>query len=338
MNMEPQTKEISPFERKGQFENWRFHISDATGKQELLVKFNRLNSNNRFRKLIQIFAVYFFENEKGQIEKQILKQEIDLHSDQSFNQYSEDHVQFGNFLLSPEKFTGKIRYRGHTLKWDFKIAWTNPKGYHLYPQMLKAMELVRPRNSTLNSSLTLNGYTEFRGIQRKWGSAQAILGHTQGPFQFHSWAWVHCNAFQDLKGNSKSCVFEGVSFRSKLLGPLKSPQLGAFAYQYEDETYLFSSPLNLFRINSKLSMTEWQVRADRGNLSFRASIKGALDHFLGMTMEDTDGSFLYTAINLVSEMTLLVYRNGKLESHLKSNQAAFEITNREKNPYISYSV
>tara|TARA_B100000941_G_C28076489_1_gene336651 strand:- start:97 stop:528 length:432 start_codon:yes stop_codon:yes gene_type:complete len=131
--------------------------------------------------------------------------------------------------------------------------------------------------------------------------------------------------------------FEAIQFRSRWVGPIKSPPVTMIVLTYEDEIYSWSSPVHFLQMSSKLKLNEWTLQAEKSQLKFKISIQGASDQFVGTVLEDTDGSYLFSHLNLFSNISITVYRAGKLETRLSSHQCALEFTKREKVSTVAYS-
>jgi len=139
----------------------------------------------------------------------------------------------------------------------------------------------------------------------------------------------------DPDGKPISFVFDGLSARSRITSFLPSPRLSSFFILYKDQPYYFNSVWDLIRTRSYYTSTEWTFRLEHNDLSFHGHLRSDLRDFAGLTYEDTDGSLLYCANSKLSDMEILIYRNGKLENSLNANStAAFEVVSRDKNPYV----
>ncbi len=330
--------DVRPFQRRGLFQNWQIKILDAEKRQGLLLRLNHLQSENRFRKAVQVFALAYSFGDDDKMQRTLLREDLVLDRDHQLHFYGDDHIQVGNCLLSPQRIRGKIQHRGQFLKWDFEVAWSNRAHYNLYPQALQQLGLVKPQTRTLNGNLILNGETITSAGTRDWKSAQATLGHTNGPFQFHSWSWAHCDHFFNQKGDKVSFTFEGLCFRSRLVGPVTLPEVSSFFIQYKDEVFLFNTVRSWLRVDTKQEASSWEVIADRGEYQFRIKLHTPSERQIGSIQEDTDGSYIYCASSLFSEMEILIFRNGKLEERLTSDAASHENATRQKSPYVGYPV
>ena len=162
-----------------------------------------------------------------------------------------------------------------------------------------------------------------------------MQGHQCGKNSGHSWAWGHCNSFVHENGESAAFVFEGLTARARLAGTIPTPKLSSFYFHYQGHEHRFNSLWDAVHTRSQHSLNDWKFRVERGELSFRGSMTSEYRDFAGLTWEDTDGSLLYCANSKLSDMTVLVYRRGKLEATFKSRgTTSFEIVSRQRNPYV----
>jgi hypothetical protein len=188
---------------------------------------------------------------------------------------------------------------------------------------------------TMNGDLRFRGTVKFDGEAQEWSPALGILSRWSGPDQGHSWVWAHCNTFVDDSGQPVPFIFEGRSARMLLMGQIPGPQISAFYFFHKGEAHVFNSLLDSLKIRSTHSNTEWRFQADRGDLSFRGLIRAEHRDFAGLTYEDTNGSLIYVASSELSDLSVHVYRRGKLEaSYLSAGTASFEVASRSRNPYV----
>jgi hypothetical protein len=187
---------------------------------------------------------------------------------------------------------------------------------------------------TVGEDLLFSGTTVIDGEKISWQDAVGMQAHWSGSRLGQSWIWGHCNHFLDETGTPVPFVFEGWSLKSRLFG-MTSPSICSFFFYYRGEAYRFNTVWDALRSHSKSSIQEWEFRVDRGDLSFRGVARANHKDFAGLTLEDTEGSFIYCNNSKLSDLKIHIYRNGKLEASYHSDgAAALEIVSHEKNPYV----
>lgn len=319
----------SPF---GFHEVWHLKLNDPQGNQALWLRFNILSSSNGFRRVAETWAVFFQKNDQKETNKVALKQAFDI---QHFKSLGEQGIRIGDCEFTANSTKGSIQSKGRTIEWDLKFAPAQAASFNLVPQTLSKMGLVKGQVGTIGEDLRFEGTSSIDGVKTQWTAAPGMQGHWCGPKNSHAWVWGHCNAFVNEQGVPVPFVFEGLTARTRLLGPIPTPQLSSFYFLYQGKEYVFNSVMDALRARSQNSLTEWQFQVDRGDISFRGKTTAQHRDFAGLTLEDTDASLLYCNTTQLADMTVLVYRRGKLEATLTSRgTASFDVATRGKNPYV----
>lgn len=322
-------------------EVWYLKLNDPASQRALWLRMTLLISANGFRQVAETWAVYFQRGANREVSKLALKQTHDLKAFQASPQgFGDGGIRIGDCEFSGGRIRGRIQSKGRSMSWDLSLASAQEAHFNLVPEALRRSGLVRNTAVTAAEDLVVNGTTEItdeRGATESiaWANAAGMQAHLSGPKSPHSWVWGHCNLFVGESGRPVPFVFEGLSARARLIGPLPSPRLSTFYFLYEGKPYAFNSLWESLRVKSAHSLTEWSFQADRGDLSFRGKSKAEHKDFAGLTYEDTNGSLLYCANSKLSDLQIHVYRRGKLENSFYSNgMAAFEVVSRQKNPYV----
>lgn len=319
-------------------ETWYLNLNHPIENRALSLKFSILISANGFRRTAEVTALYFDKAINKETLKIALRQR---HEIDAFSFSDRDGIRIGECKLTEGRTTGRLQSKGHTLTWDFQLtprpttSLPHSSHYELIPAPLKRAGFVRNSVFTTDTDLIFTGTCELDGKPLHWDHCPGMQGHQNGSRNGHSWIWGHCNSFTDEQGVPTHFVFEGLSTRTQWLGAIPFPKVTTLFFQYQGKPYFFNSLRDALRLRSRNTLTEWNFQADRNDLSFRGRLSAQYKDFAGITLEDTNGSLIYCSNTQVAEITLFVYRSGKLEATLHSTGgAAFEIASREKNPYI----
>ena len=313
-------------------EVWFLKLNHPETQQGLLLRFALLSSANGFKHVAEVWAVVSNRGENGDTAKIALKQSYDSGA---LARVGVDGLRVGESELNDRGTRGTIVSKGRTIKWDMTYQSVQNGQFNMVPDIFRRMKLTRNSITTLNEDLRFAGTLEVDGQVYKWSNAPGMRAHRSGPYMDHSWLWGHCNAFADENGRPASLVFEGFSGRSRMNGFLPSPRFSTFYFIYQGTEYCFNTLMDSLHSRSESGHSDWKFQAERGDLSFRGHIKGEYRDFAGLTFEDTDGGLFYGANSNLSDMTITVYRRGKLESTFKAEgTAALEIVTRQKNPYV----
>jgi hypothetical protein len=261
----------------------------------------------------------------------------------SFSALPDGGIRIGDCELDLKHTRGQIQFQGKTISWNLKL--TPAEGslkqapLQMVPETLQRLGIVKSSSMTLAEDLRCSGETVIEGEKLTWNAATGMQRHFKGPCLPDSWIWGHCNHFVDEQGKKASFVFEGLSTQGKLLGAIPSPHFSTFRFLYQGKAYTFNSLWDSIRVKSRYSLTGWKLQADSGELSFHAQAKAELKDFVGLGLEDTNGSLAYCANSALSNLQIHIYRRGKLENAFYSRgTTALEIVSRRKNPYVAVAL
>ena len=326
------TNSVRITERQTFHKNWYLKVNDPLAQRALWLRFSLLSSRNGFKRLAEVWAVFFQKNENREIKKIALKQTFDI---QSFSDLGNSGIKIGSSELLTDKTAGSIQSKGNLFQWDFSFLPARESSFNHVPEILSRTGISRSSIITDCQELLFSGVSQFNGEVFTWKESPGMRGRFHGSRIGHSWVWGHCNTFLDDQGNPSSFVFEGLSNRVKL-GPVTSPHFSTFFFHYRGKDFYFNRFLHSVFIKSRATLNEWEFQVDQDDLSFRGRLTAEYKDFAGLTYEDTNGSLLYSANSKLSQMTVHVYRGGKLEASFYSQDSAgFEIVSRDKNPYVS---
>lgn len=331
-----------PYPNRGGFQEvWYLKFNDPTQHKALWLRFTLLQSKNGFRKVAETWGIFFHKKSENEFFKTALKQTHHLDSFRALRVDTKNGVQIGECELWDFLTKGKMTSKGHELLWDFKMARAEEKTpsygrFNLVPSVLQKCKIVKNTAWTVFEDLRFNGHCKLDGEIYEFKDAPGMQGHLAGPKNGHSWVWGHCNRFTDEAGNLTPFVFEGITGRASLLSTFPTPPLSSFYFYYLGKEYFLNTLWQAIRSRSKHTFSDWQFETEsQDGLLFKGQIQADLRQFCGVTYEDTNGSFLYCSNSKLSDMTILVYRAGKLEARLQAlGTAAFEIVSRDKNPYV----
>ena len=317
--------------RKGFHEVWFLKLNDPSGKRALWLRFTLLITKNGFQRVAETWAIFFSREENRDVTKWAVKQSYPI----SAFQPDASSVRIGDCMMSAEATKGSVQSKGRNIHWDFKLQNLHDQAVNLVPEGLKRLRIVRNDVWALSEHLSAAGTVTVDGTEYKMSDAVGMQGHISGPKNGHSWVWGHSNSFVNEKGEPASFIFDGITAKARLSGNLTTPKMSSFYFFYQGKHFRFNSVWDALHLKSKATITEWNFQADRGDLSFRGTVKAEHKDFAGITFEDTDASLLYCANSKLSDMSIHVYRRGKLEAtFLSQGTAAFEIVSRRKNPYV----
>lgn len=310
-------------------EEWLLHFTDPLRDRAISIRWHLLASKNGFRKAAETYFLLFQRNEGRETTKIALKQSHDISAFSASTGESQPGVRIGDCEITGNRTRGEIQYKGKSLRWDLAIhGGSEPFG----PEFLSRLGIERTIDV---SNLRVEGRVEVDGEKQDWSAAPASLAHSFAPRGAHSWVAGQCVSFRDEKGEPAPLAFEGLTLRARLGGGIPSPKLSSFYFRYRGTDYRFHTLWDSLRVRSRFGLTNWEFQAERDDLSFKGVAQAEYRDFAGQTLEDTDGSLIYACTSGLAQMTVLIYRRGKLEMTCHSPSAArLELAGRTKNPYV----
>ena len=307
-----------------------------TQKKGLWICFGNLISLNGFKKTADVWTVLFEKKSNdGRCEKTALKQTFpheELHK-------LDRNWKIDGCIFSDDRSTGHIRSKGMNLNWD--VNWADVKtpdeftGKNLIPKRAKKLKLIHNELSADRIFSTVKAESRVNEVPVIWNSARSNTYVGSGSVHFRSSIYAISHQLKTESGEPVEGFFEGLTCQPLWLGKLRVRPFSAFRIRLFGQTYESHSLKSLFRIRSAYDWTRWNFRIDQGTLSFRGQIETSIQDFAGITSEDTNGSPLYSAKSLFSNLVLLVYRRGKLEHRITDDgSTSVEIFSHERNPYV----
>jgi hypothetical protein len=317
--------------RDGFYEVWYLKLNLPSNSAEpgpaLWLRLTTLSLKTGLKKVAETWAVFFEPDSKAGTRKLAIKNTAGLAAYQS---RSEGGVQIEDSVFLPGRTSGSAAGRGHRVEWDLAFE-PNTFSFHHVPAVLQKMRLTKSIVCKPNIDVKFKGHFSVNGRRFEVNGAPGCQGHIWGKRYAHDWAWAHCNLFE----NGAGAVIELLSARVKLGGLLTSPRLSALYFDYKGERHEFNKLRDSLAIKSNYSLTRWDFVADRGPLRLIGEITCDSKDLVGVTYEDTQGSFLYCNNSGLASLTLSVYHRGKLDGTLKSSRTtSFETVSRNRSPYV----
>lgn len=318
-------------QRRGFYEVWylKFNLpaQGTTPGPALWLRFTTLSLTNGLKKVAETWAIFFDPTAPGATKKIAIKNTASLGA---YDTKSDGSVQIEDSVFGADHTSGCVMGRGNKIEWDLKYQPNDFTFFHV-PQVLQKLKLTKSIVCKPNVNIKFSGTFSVNDKKYEVTDAPGCQGHIWGKRYALDWAWAHCNFFD----SGADAAVEVLSARVKLGGMVASPQMSALFLEYKGERHEFNRLTDAFAIKSEYNLTKWGFTADKGALRVVGQINCDLKDLLAVTYEDTEGSYLYCNNSELASMDLSIYRNGKLETTLRSKQTTgFETVSREKNPYV----
>ncbi len=325
----PSNVGLQAAKREGGFhESWQLRGGDPQKKKSFALDFAIMQSENGFKRTAEVTAIFFGES------RVLVKSTTSLDTIRSPSL----PLILPDCSFENDATHGLIQNKGHSIEWNLRWVNSTAEGFQRIPEWMRPFHPARTLLDSISPHLKLSGWIKINGREHKFDEQIGTQSHRFGRRKPTDWIWAHCASFSKENGEPTDLIFEGFTGKLPWVGPFTTPRITTLFFRYEGKSYTLSKPIHLFKTVSKPSLRGWSFTAESGELDFRGEIRAENRDFMAWSEEDTDGSFLHVAYAPLTELSLLVYRNGKLELAARSNGSAqLEIASRERNPYLSAS-
>ena len=226
-----------------------------------------------------------------------------------------------NHYLSQNKTNGIAG----SIKWDLSFIDSGLR-HSFIPSWFKTFGISKTLYDSCFIDLKFSGIIKIADEIINIDNLPGMIGHIYGKNIGHSWAWVHCNHFE----NNEDVIFEILATRGNKNG---KPTRTFTSVVLIIDGYIIDFSSTIIMMTAKSSFAngvfEFEVNSDIYCLKGKAVSpeKVALIEFI-----DTDNSKIYSYNSELSalEITFKNKKNGQTQNFKTSNTAAFEIVNRDK--------
>jgi hypothetical protein len=223
---------------------------------------------------------------------------------------------------------GVLEGRLDTIAWDLRYACPE-QAFRPFP--LSAMYTASfPRSK----SLTPAPDTRLSGSFSAWGERwsvdgwRAAQGHNWGASHAYAYAWSHCNAWEDDRGEPlDGAWFEALTGRVRVARALISPWLSVAAIAIDGRLTRFDGPRALFSRSVAIDTRSYTLELHTSEATLTAHFAAEAEQFAGLRYEDPDGRALSCLNAKLARGTLELRRAGRTV-RLRTSQAALELGTR----------
>jgi hypothetical protein len=131
-------------------------------------------------------------------------------------------------------------------------------------------------------------------VQRlELAGARGGQAHLWGSKHASSWAWVHCNDFTTLAGETVPGAFvDGVSVRVPRAGREVGPNTPVVAH-VDGQDFQSTTPVRVITNSSRFALTGWRFEAIDGTRKLIGQVDAQRPQLAGVTYHDPDGERAY---------------------------------------------
>lgn len=245
-------------------------------------------------------------------------------------------VRIADAWLSETHLEGEVTSDGRVLTWSFDFEPAGRCFQHI-PAPLRSR--IEQRVSTVcspNLSVPFTGAVKLDGELLEFDAARGCQSHRWGRKHPVSWAWAHCDGFDDRE----DVLFEGVAARSAIGGvPIPTATMAYLAYQGED--IAFNTLKWTMRARSRYDLPTWAFSAHNEEWKLVGGARALPERMVQVTYDDPDGSQRHCANSEIADLGIELYgKSGGVWRHVDSltalRNAHLEFGRRE--PFVEVPV
>jgi hypothetical protein len=240
--------------------------------------------------------------------------------------------------LSAEAARGRVESGGRAIAYDLTIASLEAPLVHfqrawMYERDFPKQKIVSPiPNARISGTVVVGrvdptaGLHEGRPGHETWtlDAWPGMVGHNWGEGNSESYAWGHCNAWDD----EDDVVFEGFSARVRAGGVLLPPST-ALCLRHHGTSYMLSGFAALVQNHGSISARRWRFRGAGPRVVIDGEMWADTDDFVGLFYPNPDGTVCYCLNSKLARAEVTVRLEGRAPRTLRSERAALELATRD---------
>lgn len=179
---------------------------------------------------------------------------------------------------------GRLRdAMGQTIAWDLTFD-ASGDALALYPgDWMYRLPFPRFKAASPYVDTRASGWFDVGGKRREFADLPAMQGHNWGNAHAETYAWMHCNAFDQGPG----IVFEGFSAKIRIAG-WQTPFISAAALRFENRWYRFNGRRALFARDIAMNRQSYAATLHNDEYELRAIAVAHRQDFAGLMYPNPD--------------------------------------------------
>ena len=225
--------------------------------------------------------------------------------------------------MVPGMCSGAITMRGRTIRW--KLSSTGPaRPLVLFPyEWMYRGPLPSSKTVTPYPDLRVAGELEVDGQLWEIADWRGMQGHNWGRGHADSYAWCHCNQWDE----PVDLVLEAVSARVRL-GKLLVPALSAIRVRLDGRDCALNGLLQLVGTRSEVSLRRYTFSARSAQARLQGLFEAPAEDFVGLYYPSPQGHMTYCLNSKLGRGRIRLELRGRAPIELRTQAAALEIGTR----------
>jgi len=226
--------------------------------------------------------------------------------------------------LTADTARGRVETAGRAIAYDLTIASLEAPLVHFLKPWMYERGFPRQKIVSPIPNGRISGTVQVEGETWSLDSWPGMVGHNWGEGNSESYAWGHCNAWDD----GDDVVLEGFSARVRAGGVLL-PTTTALCLRHHGTSYMLSGFASLAKNQGSVSSRRWRFRGKGPRVSLQGEMWADTDDFVGLFYPNPDGTLCYCLNSKLAHAELTLWVEGRAPKTLRSQRAALELATRD---------
>jgi hypothetical protein len=299
----------------GHVESWFLKTNDPKSRRALWLKWTIwAGERDPHRSIAEVWAVAF-DGERGHVATKATVPFEDARFDADRIGATVDGC-----TLTSKAAVGRVESGGRVIAYDLSIASLEAPLVHFPSSRMYTAELPRQKIVSPIPNARISGSVEVSGNTWSLEGWPGMVGHNWGRAHSESYAWGHCNAWDD----GDDVVFEGFSARVRA-GRFLLPPATALCVRHHGTSYFLSSLASLLRNVGTIAGRRWRFRGRGPRIEIAGEMSADVDDFVGLFYPNPDGTTCHCLNSKLARAEVTLRIEGRAPKTLRSERAALEI-------------
>jgi len=228
--------------------------------------------------------------------------------------------------LTRESARGRVESGGRTIAYDLRIEPIGAPLVHYPARWMYERPLPKQKILSPVPDARVSGSVEVDGERWQLDAWPGMIGHNWGTQHTESYAWGHCNAWDD----GDDVVLEGFSGRARMGGVLM-PTATMISVVHHGTVYRLTDLRSVTRNQGSISPRRWRFRARSRRIDVAGELWADTEDFVGLFYPNPDGTICHCLNSKLAHAEVTLRVEGRPPRTLRSQRAALEIGTLDPN-------
>ncbi len=227
-----------------------------------------------------------------------------------------------NWFLKDGFTYGRFKH-SHQIEWEISYDTKNKMGFLYFPYtFMYSGPFPKTKATAPYLNTRFSGYIKIDNKRFEFLNLPGEQEHYWGTQFADSWAWAHCNSFEE------DALFLGLCARVKIAG-IPTPYLSIYHIELDRKSYDFCSLKNMLFSKNRFHPGEWNFYTKKDSTTLKGTFHVDRKHIVKIEYTDTDGSSLFCYNSKLADAEIEISTDGKKKYLIAKQSAAFEVVTRD---------